>query len=581
MKKKLTLALAIILVIAMFAGCGGGGTETTKPPDDPVAPTEASGETMPPEDDDSPYNFAVGKFDKNEKGWATEPYDYELPLCTTDEVLEFWTVVWTPMYIPEEGYQAMPQVLEHRELTGVNVEYVIAQSETIQETYSILQASDDFCDIMCGATAYTSDTPEKNIQDEWWVNLYDYMDYMPNFIYQATFDPDDDTTFNTIFYKEDMIPAFYALEDVAFVGSNYMARGDWLNELGLSNETIITWDDVYNMLTLMKQNYCEFPLPLFSTIDMAGNYAFNSYDTLPFINPYAVGPQYVVDGQVKLAHMNDNDKALMTRLNQWYTEGLIDPGWSGYDNNTMFTDKIVTSKVGYVYMSPGEVAGYEQSTTDDADCEWVPIHKPLLEPNQTVHCGGDTTKFFYGSAIVSTTCENIELAVTWLDWRYSPSGSFIVSYGPEGVLWERDEAGKVVATESAMNNEGLAFAWACMFYGLNSLAEPGLEHTARKYIIPGGDRLLAIHYFWDEYDYDGAYKWPAGVKLNEEQTDEVNQLQADLMTYISENYSSFLDNSKPLSEWDSYVEGLKTLNIDRVIEIFQEAYDTYMAGLED
>ena len=95
------------------------------------------------------------------------------------------------------------------------------------------------------------------------------------------------------------------------------------------------------MLTLMKQNYCEHPLPLFSTIDMAGNYAFNSYDTLPYINPFGVGPQYVVDGQVRLANMNENDKALMTRLNQWYNEGLIDPGWAGYDNNTLFTDKIL------------------------------------------------------------------------------------------------------------------------------------------------------------------------------------------------------------------------------------------------
>ena len=202
---------------------------TTKAPDDDtVVPTEPSGETAPPEEDDSPYNFAVGKFEKNEKGWATEPYDYELPLCTTNEVLEFWTVVWTPMYIPEEGYQAMPQAIEHRELTGVNVEYVIAPTETVRETYSILQASDDLCDIMCGATAYTSETPEKNIEDGWWVNLYDYMDYMPNYIYQATFDPDDDTTFYTVFYRENIIPAFYALSDVAFIGSNYMARGDWL-----------------------------------------------------------------------------------------------------------------------------------------------------------------------------------------------------------------------------------------------------------------------------------------------------------------------------------------------------------------
>jgi hypothetical protein len=108
-----------------------------------------------------------------------------------------------------------------------------------------------------------------------------------------------------------MIPTFYAIEEVAFVGSKYMAIGDWLADLGLSNESIITWDDVHNMLTLFKTEVetCEFPFPMFSSIDMAGNYAFTSYDTLPYVSPFAVGPSYVVDGIVKFSHMNDNDKA--------------------------------------------------------------------------------------------------------------------------------------------------------------------------------------------------------------------------------------------------------------------------------
>jgi putative aldouronate transport system substrate-binding protein len=568
------LALAILLIIVLFAGCGGDGGSVSKPT---AAPTE-SGQNPTPTQESSPYNFAAGDYEVNSYGYPTMPYEYELPLSTTDESISFWTVVWTPQNVPEEGFGEMPQAVEQRELTGVNVDYIIVAAANRAENFSVLQASDDFADIMCGATAFTSDTPEKNIEDGYWVNLFDYKEYMPNYMYQSTFDPADDMTYNTVFYKEGMIPAFYALEDTAFVGSNYMARGDWLNELGLSNENIITWDDVHNMLTLFKQNYAEFPFPMFRSIDMAGNYAFNSYDTLPYINPYAVGPQYVVDGKVTFSHMNENDKALMTRLNQWYAEGLIDPGWSGYDNNTAFTDKIVTSQVGYVYMSPGEVAGYENSTADDADAEWVPIHKPLLSADQVVHVGGEKARPFYGSAIISPNCENIPLAVSWLDWRYSPSGSFIVSYGPEGLLWEKDENGKIVATESAINNpDGLAFAWACMLYGLNALAEPGMEVTARKYIIPGGERLAAMHDFWDDYNYDGAYKWPVGAKLTTEQTNEVNTYKADVITYISENYSAFIDGSKPLGDWDSYVEGLRSLGVDRVAEIYQEAYDAYMA----
>jgi putative aldouronate transport system substrate-binding protein len=116
-----------------------------------------------------------------------------------------------------------------------------------------------------------------------------------------------------------------------------------------------------------------------------------------------------------------------------------------------------------------------------------------------------------------------------------------------------------------------------MLYGINSLAEHGLEDGMRKYAYPGGERLVEMHYYWNDYDYDGAYKWPIGVSFTQEQTDEVNKYLSDLTTYISENYLGFLDNSKPLSEWDEYVAGLYQLGWAEVLAVYQEAYDAYIA----
>jgi hypothetical protein len=191
MKKKLAFILAIALILALFVGCGETGTTTTTETAEPTA--AASSEPTPeptpePTEENSPYNFAIGQYEKNEKGYPTAPYEYELPLTTTDEVLSFWTYTYSPQRIPEEGYGFMPQALQREELTGVNIEYVLAPTETLKEQYGILLAADDLCDITCGAVALSSDTPEKNLEDGWWVNLYDYMDYCPNYIYQATFD---------------------------------------------------------------------------------------------------------------------------------------------------------------------------------------------------------------------------------------------------------------------------------------------------------------------------------------------------------------------------------------------------------
>lgn len=575
MKKKLVFLLLVLFVLSFFAGCGGSGDKKA-PPTETAGEKPGPAENVPEEEtEDSPYNFAIGKFKTNEKGFPVEPYEYELPLCTTDEVLSFWTTVWTPQYLPEEGYGGLEYTLQLQEMTGINVEYVVVPSESRSENYSIMQASDDMCDILSQAIFFSRDTYTKNLEDGWWVNIYDYKDYCPNYIYQATFDPDDESTYESVFYKEDIIVAFHSMLKESVIAAMYTARGDWLDEMGRTNDEIVTLDDLHEMLTYFKANFCEFPFPMLSVIDMAGCYFFTCFDTLPAVG--GVGPVYQIDGKVQFANSTERDKEFMTMINQWFNEQLIDPDWSSYTSNQSYLNKTITDQVGMVFMSPGEVTGYEQASPDP-DCRWDPLHKPLKYPGQVIHLGGETSRVSYGSSTISASCENIPLAITWCDFRYSPYGSFYASWGPEGILWEKDENGNPTATQWALNHpEGLTYAWACMLYGINSLAEHGLEDGMRKYAYPGGERLKEMHYYWDDYAYDGAYKWPIGIDFTQEQTDEVNKYLSDLTTYISENYLGFVDNSKPLSEWDSYVAGLYELGWGEVLAVYQEAYDAYIA----
>ena len=586
MKKTMSLILAVLFVFALFAGCSGGGGSTTTPTQPvtsgtpeatPDATTDPGTTTTPSNPAD---NLAAGKYDVDENGYPTAPYDYTAPLTTSDEVFTFWTVVWSTAALPEDGYGASPLPVAEHAATGVNIEYVVISQDVRQQNYSVLLAADDLCDISAQATSFHPTTAQQAIEDGYFVNIYDYKEYCPNYIYQVTYNrEEDDKSFNTAFYRPDMIAAFYALSKEPFVASNYMARGDWLAELGLTNDDIVTYDDLHEMLVGFKTTIgtCEFPWPLLNTLDITNNATFLAFDTIPYVGPYVVGPMFVVDGQVRSPHVNDGDRQFMTLLNQWYSEGLIHPDWASFDNNTKFTDLITTDQVGYAYMSPGEVDGYETQSSDP-DAQWVPIHRPLLEEGQVIHVGGQMTRIGYGSASISANCSNIPLIVSWCDWRYSPSGSDLSSWGEEGVLWEYDESGNRIATDFALNNPyGLSFAWCCMFYGMNSLAEHGMEDTDRKYALEGGERMLAMHDYWADWDYDGAYDLPAGVKLTQEQTEVVNDYSSDVITFLSENYLAFVDNSKPLSEWDSYVSGLLDLGLSEIIAVYQQAYDDYMA----
>jgi hypothetical protein len=79
-------------------------------------------------------------------------------------------------------------------------------------------------------------------------------------------------------------------------------------------------------------------MAMFKTIEAAGAYEWVGYDTYACCN--GIKTQYVVDGTVKLSNVGENDRQLMTMINQWYSEGLIDPNWAGYTSTPDFDKNV-------------------------------------------------------------------------------------------------------------------------------------------------------------------------------------------------------------------------------------------------
>lgn len=87
-----------------------------------------------------------------------------------------------------------------------------------------------------------------------------------------------------------------------------------------------------------------------------------------------------------------------------------------------------------------------------------------------------------------------------------------------------------------------------MICAMNAIIEHVLEDTTRKTKYAGGEEILQVREFWNDYDYDGAYEFPRGCRLTDEETNYVNSIGADITTFIAENFSQFLDGSKPFGE---------------------------------
>jgi ABC-type glycerol-3-phosphate transport system substrate-binding protein len=434
MKKPLVLVLAVLLVLALFAGCGDNknepaGSGITAEPETTAQPSSTAASENVPEPEpteDSPYHLAADQYETDANGIPLSLYEYEEPLTTGEDVLTFWTTTFSPQYIPEEGFDSMPNVVGERERTGVNVEYIIVGSEMRFENLAVLLASDDLPDVLSQALIFIGMSAGQAVSDGYLVNLYDYRAYMPNYLYYAN-NLDANTKAN-IQSQAGAIYAFYALFDKCYTTMGYMAREDWLNKFDLTHDDIVTIDDAHNMLTLFKTQIegCQWPMEIISSVDVV-NY-FSCFDTQTQVDSSALPTGYIVDGQVVLPHSGPNDLKFVETISQWFSEDLIDPNWASYLFTAYFAGNIASGATGFTFMQPSEVDGYEGMSADP-NAQWSPVKSALLTRDQTLHFAYGATNFGYGHSCIAARCENIPLAVSWCDWRYSPAGSFFSSSG--------------------------------------------------------------------------------------------------------------------------------------------------------
>ncbi len=609
MKRKLAWILAALFLLALFTGCAGGGGgssgsnsgsassgsdssgsssgssltdgssgssgSTAGEPSSGAEPFSGGGDAAPAED--SPYHFAAGKYAVDAEGWPLEKYEYELPLSTTDEVFTTMTLSFTPQYLPEGGMGDMPMYVGMEELTGVHMEYNVIASASFVETLSVMEASDDMDDITAGFYAYhTGSSLSQAIEDELVINHYDWKDYAPNYCRWAKDFEWLEGMWGTVNNPGfDKWIGFVEFNDEPNQSTGYFSRGDWLDRLGLKAIDCVTYDDWYEqMKAIQVAGYCDYPVQVYSNIDAYVN-VWNGFNT----SPYAAAAAYlrVVDGVVSFNGTTNDDLILMQYLKGWFDEGIISPYFQSLSGLEDITADVVNGNCGCAFFSPGEIAGIETSCVEPG-ARFDVMKKLVVKEGDIIHWHLDPDEFGGIGSSISCSCENIPLMVTWCDWAYSPFGADYRNYGPEGVYWDYNEAGEREWNEIITGFE-LGSGWATIFYLQNPM-DPGIDAWTRNYKYPGGERLLAFFEVWNQCldYYDGAYNYPASIKLDDEDSAEINTLRADTDTFFSENYVLFLLGDKSFSEWDSFQQQLGDMGMTRITQIYQDAYDAYMSA---
>ena len=354
-----------------------------------------------------------------------------------------------------------------------------------------------------------------------------------------------------------------------------VVRRDWLNEVGLEvPETIEEW---HTALTAFKEKLGH------GGALYVGPYCYSVYGD--FLTAYGVTSAFYKDNEtVKYGPIEEGYRQFLTTMHQWYTEGLIDPDFvsgAAWEAMQLPAEKIATGQVGVcteLYYSTATTFK-DQGYTEEEDFYLQAGPIPVLTKGDTPQLQFEMSSITKDNFAVSTAVDDsrIELVLRYMDYWYTEEACFLSSLGIEGesyldngdgtysagpALYELVENGTYPTLLSALNSA-------------YSMASAGFGYYNYAFTVPTYDNpsTLESYDIWDTKGHDRIL--PEKMTMTPEDAVTYSSRITDISTLVQENTQKFILGARDLSEFDAYVEDVKALNIEDLIQFQQAAYDRY------
>lgn len=535
MKRTITFILAISMLTAALTGCG-----SKKAPVVSENPPEVS------------ENF-------NATGY---------PIVNETETLH----VFAYRHGLSNEYSEIETFSKLEELTNIHVEWEYAPATDWETQKPLLLASNDIPEVFLGGIISESDVLQNpNI-------FYPMEDYIEQYCPNIQFMFEDNPSLKKLATAPD--GHIYGLPKQMPCRPDSYTMGfinqQWLDNLGLEMPT--TTEEFYEVLKAFKEQDANGNGDPNDEIPMSG---MGFSETLTGLTPvfawfgavHSVNSWFEVnDGVAEYIPTTEEFKEGIKYLQRLYTEGLIDQelftnDWSTYPAKlNPEGDSIVG--VGF-HWSIETAVGAERK---DEYVQLLPMEGP--DGDQYWPVNPEYTKNGTYRAEVTASCEHPEIAMRWLDALYDQETSMQLFYGPIGTTMEETEDGNYVVLDPPEGVSGETWAWQ---YSWGDQGPMYVSDAFSEKITPSRDVREKLEadkkyqpYFKEEY-------YPL-VSFTQEESDELSIINTDITKCINEMMASWITGASDIdTDWDSYLQQLSDMKLDRMIEIYQVAYDRYMA----
>lgn len=590
-KKLLALLLAAIMVLSLFAGCGGstaseaaGSAPAEESSAVAEAPTEdeAPAEEAPVEEASAADASVVEELVEEEAGYEPQinfpgsdtarlkySNEYSLPISE-----EGATITWMRNALNLMGplgelglstLQDLEAIQELQNRTGITIEYTELDFWTSQEKMNVAIASGDYPALISdlqytgGATGALEDGVIVDLTD-------DLAEFSPNYQYMIDSNPAE----SAIFRNDGKVLCYMSPYENFVQNQGLVIRKDWLEEQGLEVPT--TYDQMFETLKIFRDAYNTTDAIYFNS-DCVINGLVVGYDVASFSAGGTATslPYYVVDGVVHCSLIEDGYRDYLIEMNKWYNEGLFAKDFAtiAYDPMGGVLAELQANGTVGVWCTSGEGIG---NITQSVSC----VPNLVLEEGGIDHMTSTSLITDSTNTYITSCCDDVETAMKFLDYLYSEDGILFYNYGFEGVDYTLDENNVPQFTDAVINNE----------YGVDV---PNMLRIRRPYSLCSSMMILygtaefntdLKNEAWEVWssNMDGAYFIPTNVSMNAEETEASSYYVADIVTYANQMIPQFISGEKSLDDWDSFVAELKEMSIEECIAAEQSAYDRCMGA---
>jgi putative aldouronate transport system substrate-binding protein len=450
---------------------------------------------------------------------------------------------------------------EMERITGVHIEWMMPPVGQEAEQFSLMINSGDLPDLITHESNFSyPGGGGKAVADGAYLRLNEIIEkHAPNFSAILESNPNIANQCKT---DEGIIWSFPMVEEVrqgAWLGM--VVRQDWLDKLGI--ETPVTFDDWYNMLIRFRDEIgANAPMLMEAT---------GVWSDEAFIAGFNVGKEfYNVDGKVMYGPIEEGYRDYITTMAKWYSEGLIDKEFNTHTGDD-FSRMISTDETG-AYREGFYMLEARKKTASNPDFRLVAVTTPVHNVGDVAHLRQSNNYMRGYETVITSTCQNPELAAKYLDFIYSDEGYMLSNYGVEGVTYILDENGEPQWTDLIVNNpDGKGINDAIHYYCLHH----GPMNRVWDRDAPGySNDENACAEIWGKAD--DLWVIPP-ITLTASEGSERATLMADIQSYANEMTVKFIMGLADLNEYDSFVNQIKMMNIDRAIELTQNALDRYNA----